>query len=280
MSMVDRARVAEAAPSSTYARVLVVHPTIVTPVSVALSQDRAVIRACRNAAEAPKVIDEWGPHLVVIDLDDETDEVDRPGGAPQLPDHVPSIGLTGRSDLPVKLAAFRRGLDDVVCSPVAPEELAARVWAVIGRSRRQAAGLGAALTIGALQIDFLRRRVRAGNRELHLTSLEQSLLFLLATNAGRLLTRNEILDHLWGDDFVPESNVVDGHVRNLRAKLRDDWRNPRYIITVAGLGYRFAAPPWTPPASRFGSQVIAGIAALVVALSSPAELVVLALRSA
>jgi DNA-binding response OmpR family regulator len=92
---------------------------------------------------------------------------------------------------------------------------------------------------GALEIDLLHRRVRVEGVTLHLTALEQSLLYLLAANAGRLLTREEIVDHLWGVDFVAESNVVDRHVRNLRTKLRDDWRRPRYIATVPGRGYRF-----------------------------------------
>ena len=114
------------------------------------------------------------------------------------------------------------------------------------------------LHLGELEIDILNRSVRIEGHELQITSLEQSLLYLLAANAGRLLTRDEILDHLWGVDFVAESNVIDRHVRNLRAKLGDDWRRPRYIATVPGRGYRFlptapaaadaAAPP--PPAAR------------------------------
>ena len=92
------------------------------------------------------------------------------------------------------------------------------------------------LRLGELEIDILNRSVRAGGHELHLTSLEQSLLYLLAANAGRVLTRDEILDHLWGVDFVAESNVVDRHVRNLRAKLQNNWRRPRYIATVPGSG--------------------------------------------
>jgi DNA-binding response OmpR family regulator len=81
--------------------------------------------------------------------------------------------------------------------------------------------------------------VRAGSTELHLTSLEQSLLYLLAANAGRLVTREQILDNLWGVDYAAGSNVVDRHVRNLRTKLQDDWRRPRFIATVPGRGYRF-----------------------------------------
>jgi two-component system KDP operon response regulator KdpE len=95
------------------------------------------------------------------------------------------------------------------------------------------------IRFGELEIDLLHRRVRIGGRDLHLTPLELSLLYLLVTNAGRVLTRDEILDHLWGDDFAAESNVVDRQVRSLRLKLQDDWRRPRYIATVPGKGYRF-----------------------------------------
>ena len=108
------------------------------------------------------------------------------------------------------------------------------------------------LKLGELEIDIVNRAVRVGGHELHLTSLEQSLLYLLAANAGKLLTRDEILDYLWGTDYAAESNVVDRHIRNLRKKLQDHWRRPQYIATVPGVGYRFvptsadhpsAAPP-------------------------------------
>jgi DNA-binding response OmpR family regulator len=95
------------------------------------------------------------------------------------------------------------------------------------------------IRIGELEIDLLHRRVRVEGHHLHLTPLELSLLLLLAANAGRMLTRDEILDEVWGSDYAAESNVVDRHVRNLRAKLRDDWRRPRYIVTIPGQGYRF-----------------------------------------
>jgi DNA-binding response OmpR family regulator len=95
------------------------------------------------------------------------------------------------------------------------------------------------IKIGELQIDILKRSVQVGASELHLTSLEQSLLYLLAANAGRVVTREEILDTLWGVDYVAESNVVDRQIRNLRARLQNDWREPRFIATVPGRGYRF-----------------------------------------
>jgi DNA-binding response OmpR family regulator len=90
--------------------------------------------------------------------------------------------------------------------------------------------------------------VRAGSSELHLTGPEQSLLYLLAANAGRVVTREEILDAVWGADFAAESNVVDRHIRSLRAKLRNGWRRPRFIATVPRRGYRFL--PVSPARAR------------------------------
>jgi DNA-binding response OmpR family regulator len=90
-----------------------------------------------------------------------------------------------------------------------------------------------------MEIDIVNRVVRAGTSEMHLSGLEQSLLYLLASRAGRVVSREEILDAVWGPDFVAESNVVDRHIRTLRIKLQNDYRRPRFIATVPGEGYRF-----------------------------------------
>jgi len=95
------------------------------------------------------------------------------------------------------------------------------------------------IRFGELEVDILHRRVRVDGQDVHLTPLELSLLYLLAANAGRILTRDDILDHLWGHDYAADSNVVDRQIRTLRAKLQDDWRRPRYIATVPGKGYQF-----------------------------------------
>jgi DNA-binding response OmpR family regulator len=146
-----------------------------------------------------------------------------------------------RGDLRTKLTAFERGVDDIMTVPFSPEELLARVLVITRRTLGQVPELNPVLRLGELEVDILHRRVRAGSSELHLTGLEQSLLYLLAANAGRVVTRDEILDALWGVDYVSESNVVDRHIRNLRAKLQNDWRKPRFIATVPGRGYRFVA---------------------------------------
>ncbi len=108
------------------------------------------------------------------------------------------IGLTRRGDLKAKLAAFDCGADDIVTIPFAPEELLARVLALLRRSYGDPLTFMPVIKLGDLDIDILKRTVRAGTSELHLTSLEQSLLYLLAANPGRVITREEILDTLWG----------------------------------------------------------------------------------
>ncbi|MCA1648173.1 MAG: response regulator transcription factor, partial [Chloroflexi bacterium] len=119
------------------------------------------------------------------------------------------------------------------------------VIALMRRAHSDAVTFTPVIKVGDLEIDILNRAVRVGAVELHLTALEQSLLYLLAANAERLVTREEILDTLWGVDYVAESNVVDRQIRNLRARLNDDWRKPRLIATVSGRGYRFLLSPTT-----------------------------------
>lgn len=198
------------------------------------------VRRIEGALEAARsAIRDWKPHLVLLDIDLEA------GAGIQLIDEARArgpmalIALTRRSDLRGKLDAFERGADDYIGIPFVPDDLVARSRAVLRRTHGNAGELVPRLRIGDLEIDVLNRKVVAGDHDLHLTSLEQALLYLLAANAGSVLTREQILDALWGTDFVIESNVVDRHVRALRAKLQNDWHKPRYIETVPGTGYRF-----------------------------------------
>jgi DNA-binding response OmpR family regulator len=224
------------------ARVLVVsdQPVLTEIVRLAVNHGQFVTRVAPDGAVAVTSLPAWQPHLAIIDMDVGGPEfLQHVGGSATDPGRVPVIALTRRGDLATKLTAFDLGVDDILTVPFPPEELVARTLAVIRRTYRVAVPFKPAIRVGELEIDILHRRVRAGQSEIHLTSLEQSLLYLLAANAGRLMTREEILDNLWGVDYAAESNVVDRHVRNLRAKLQNDWRKPRFIATVPGRGYRF-----------------------------------------
>jgi DNA-binding response OmpR family regulator len=217
-------------------------PTLAGVVELALNHGTCTTRVAANAEEAVAVLDEWQPQLAVIDMDiSEAELIDRLEQRRPRAQRVPVIVLTRRGDLRTKLEAFDLGVDDILTIPFAPEELVARSLAVMRRTYGEIGVLTPALKVGELEIDILHRSVRTGGHELHLTSLEQNLLYLLAANAGELLRRDEILDYLWGTDYAAESNVIDRHIRNLRAKLQNDWRQPRYIETVPGQGYRFVA---------------------------------------
>jgi two-component system alkaline phosphatase synthesis response regulator PhoP len=224
------------------ARALLVidQPVLADVVKLALNHGHYNTRQAETVAEALSALTDWRPHLAVLDMDihgsailERLADATREGGA------LPVIALTRRGDLKTKLMAFDRGVDDILTVPFSPEELVARVLALMRRTYRDAAVFTPVLRLGNMEIDIMNRRVRVGDTELHLTSLEQSLLYLLAANAGRLLTRDEILDYLWGADYVAESNVVDRHIRNLRIKLQNHSQRPQYIATVPGRGYRF-----------------------------------------
>mgnify|MGYP000144329734 CR=1 FL=1 len=226
------------------ARVLLVvdQPVLAGVIQLALEHGPYVTRVAAPIAEADAALGTWRPHLVIVDMDLVNGTLlDRSGTGEPGVQPSPVIALTRRGDLATKLAAFEQGADDILTVPFSPEEFVARILAVMRRSYRAEFPFKPVLRLGELEIDILNRSVRAGGHELYLTALDQSLLYLLAANAGRVMSRDEILDHLWGVDFVAESNVVDRHVRNLRAKLQNNWRRPRFIATVPGHGYRFVA---------------------------------------
>jgi len=220
-------------------------------VKLALNHGSYHTQVARTVEAVAAALTDWKPHLVVADMDIAGSNIlERiADGTPQ--GRLPVIALTRRGDLKSKLAAFERGVDDILVVPFSPEEFVARVLALMRRTYRDALVFTPVLRFGDLEIDILNRRVRTASAELHLTALEQSLLYLLAANAGRVLTRDEILDYLWGADYVAESNVVDRHVRNLRVKLQNHSQHPSYIATVARQGYRFI--PASPHAPRYST---------------------------
>ncbi len=219
-------------------------------VKFALNHSHYSIVVARTVEEASTSLAQCRPHLVVIDMDTAGSRIlERAADWTREGGRLPVVALTRRGDLKAKLTAFERGVDDILTVPFSPEEFVARVLALMRRTYQDAVVFTPVLRLGDLEIDILNRRVRVGETELHLTSIEQSLLYLLAANAGRLLTREEILDNLWGADYVAESNIVDRHIRNLRIKLQNHSRRPRYIATVPRRGYRFLATAADPTPS-------------------------------
>lgn len=225
-------------------------PLIVSLVELTLKHGLFVVRAVRSLGEAETILSEWHPHLIVIDMDhdDSTALLGRVGASNTLTGSVtPVLGLTRRGDLRTKLRAFDLGVDDILTVPFSPEELLARSTVITRRASGTDRPIVPTIRLGGIEIDIVHRQVRAGTSVIQLSGIEQSLLYLLASRSGRVVTRDEILDAIWGTDFVSESNIVDRHVRSLRVKLQDDYRQPRFIATVVGKGYRFIPKDGEPP---------------------------------
>jgi DNA-binding response OmpR family regulator len=225
-------------------RALVLHDRalVVDLIELTLNHGLFVVRAARSLAEADAILASWRPHLSVIDMDhdDSTALLGRMGASNALTHTVtPALGLTRRGDLKTKLRAFDLGVDDILTVPFSPEELLARSIVITRRASGTDRPIVPTITLGEMDIDIVSREVRTGTSVVHLSGIEQSLLYLLASRAGRVVSREEVLDAVWGTDFVAESNIVDRHIRSLRIKLQNDYRHPRFIATVPGEGYRF-----------------------------------------
>ena len=225
-------------------RALVLHDRsmVIDLIQLTLNHGLFVVRAARNMAEAEAILAEWQPHIAVVDMDndDSSELLVRLGASNTLErSETPILGLTRRGDLRTKLKAFDLGVDDILATPFSPEELLARSIVISRRASGIHRPIVPTIRLGEIEIDIVNRQVRAGSSVIHLSGIEQSLLYLLASRAGQVVSREEILDAVWGTDFVAESNIVDRHIRSLRIKLQNDYRHPRFIATVAGAGYRF-----------------------------------------
>ncbi len=200
------------------------------------------VHAAATFDEVQALLSRWHPDIAVVDLENDDSEavLDRLGVSKTFtPSRTPVLGLTRRGDLRSRLRAFDQGVDDVLTTPFSPDELLARCVVIARRATGIDHPIIPVIRMGEMQIDIMNREVRAGTSVIHLTGLEEALLYLLASRSGRITTREEILDAVWGPDFIAESNIVDRHIRSLRIKLQNDYRHPRFIATVPGKGYRF-----------------------------------------
>jgi DNA-binding response OmpR family regulator len=151
----------------------------------------------------------------------------------QLKIKIPILMLTARFDMKDKVAALDSGADDYLVKPFSLEELEARVRALL---RRPVESVDEILETNGLKLDLQKRRVFLDNKNVRLTTKEFALLEYLMRNLDKVVSRDQILDHLWGFDFDSFSNVIDAHIKNLRTKLKSKRRS--MIETVRGFGYR------------------------------------------
>ncbi|HHV26864.1 response regulator transcription factor [Anaerosalibacter bizertensis] len=152
--------------------------------------------------------------------------------------HIPIIMLTAKSGETDKVLGLEIGADDYITKPFSIRELLARVKAVLRRIDKKDYIKKGILKVQDIVIDMDRYEVRKKDEVIDLTYKEFELLKILVENRGKALSRNMLLDMVWGYDYFGETRTVDVHIRNLRKKIEDDDRNPKYIETVRGIGYK------------------------------------------
>jgi two-component system, OmpR family, response regulator RegX3 len=154
--------------------------------------------------------------------------------------HVPIIMVTARDGEIDKVVGLEIGADDYVTKPYSPRELVARIRAVLRRNATEAVEAAApTLSAGPVRMDVERHVVSVAGEAVPLPLKEFELLELLLRNAGRVLTRGQLIDRVWGADYVGDTKTLDVHVKRLRSKIEPEPSAPRYLITVRGLGYKF-----------------------------------------
>ncbi len=196
-----------------------------------------------NGRDAVAAVRHDKPDLVILDLmmpvmdGWETARHIRREGA------VPIIMLTARVDDADKIAGLEMGADDYITKPFSPRELVARVRAVLRRTHGDLALEPTTVRVGDLVLERESYRVTRSGKPIDLTRSEFELLAVLMERPGRVYTRMELLDRVQGDAFAPYERTIDVHVKNIRAKIGDDSREPRYIETIYGVGYRMLPQP-------------------------------------
>ena len=152
---------------------------------------------------------------------------------------VPVIMVSAKDDEVDKVVGLELGADDYVTKPYSPRELVARIRAVLRRGSEAVDELPASLEAGPVRMDVERHVVAVRGREVAMPLKEFELLELLLRNVGRVLTRGQLIDRVWGSNYVGDTKTLDVHIKRLRAKVESDPGNPVHLVTVRGLGYKF-----------------------------------------
>ena len=209
-----------------------------------LETDGFEVAEARDGETGFRMARDWSPDLIVLDvMMPGTDGLDVLRRLRTVSD-VYVVLLTARSEEVDKLIGLSVGADDYITKPFSPRELVARIKAVLRRERGAPAGeANERLVFGPLSIDVDGREVERDGAPVELSTLEFDLLVALARAPGRVLTRRQLLERVWGWDFYGDERVVDVHIRSIRKALGDSADSPALIGTVRGVGYKFLGVP-------------------------------------
>ncbi len=191
---------------------------------------------------ALKIFDKETPNLVLLDI--MMPDMDGWTVCRRIREfsQVPIIMVTARGDDKEKVEGLDIGADDYVTKPFSASELAARVRAVLRRAGTSGAHQEAVFRYKDMEIDYTSRRVTVNSKELKLTATEYKMLSYICLNAGRVVTPDQLLDKVWGEEYVGAAHLLQVNIARLRKKLGDDAKQPQYIMTRSGIGYIMTKP--------------------------------------
>ena len=218
--------------------------SITVPLAEALDREGFYTQVAGTVAEAIQRAEEQMPDLVLLDVmlpDGSGYDVAR---RLRERSHVPIIMLTARGEETDRIVGLELGADDYVVKPFSAREVAARIRAVLRRAGDTPLApprTEGPLEVGPVRVDRDRRQASVGGEEIDLTRKEFDLLELLLREAGSVISRERLIDEVWDTNWFGSTKTLDVHVSSLRRKLGDDSQNPRFIHTVRGVGFRFAA---------------------------------------
>jgi two-component system response regulator RegX3 len=215
---------------------------------IGLGHEGFKVAVARDGSEALRMFEESPPDLVLLDL-----MLPKISGLDvcrsiRAASSVPIIMVTAKGAEIDTVVALEVGADDYVTKPYRLRELVARMRAVLRRSNHMAGGADAArggaetIEAGDVRVDTDQRRVFVRGEEIALRRKEFELLHLLVENAGRVLTRDILIDRIWGSDYIGDTKTLDVHIKRLRSRVEEDPSEPALITTVRGVGYRFVDP--------------------------------------
>ena len=205
-----------------------------------LKKESYEVEVAVNGAEAIERFQSFNPDLILLDLmipEVSGTEVCR---VIRSTSQVPIIMLTAKDSEIDKVVGLELGADDYVTKPYSSRELLARMKAVMRRNSGEGAGLeeGVLLTAGSVRMDIDKHQVTVNSVAVTFPLKEFELLEFLMRNSGRVLTRSQLIDRVWGNDYFGDTKTLDVHIKRLRAKIEEDPANPKIIHTIRGLGYK------------------------------------------
>ena len=214
---------------------------IVTTVLAYFEREGYEARSARDGQQALSVARTFKPDVVILDI--MLPGIDGLEVLRELRRNADPyvVLLTAKTDENDRIIGLKMGADDYVLKPFSPRELVARVQAIVRRRRKQSDDDLEVIQSGAFSIDPSARRAWRQGNELELTHIEFDMLLTLMENSGRVLSRDQLIEHVWGDEYFIQERVVDVHIRRLRNKMKLYEDDRDYITTVRGSGYRFEA---------------------------------------